>query len=141
MDIYVLGGLHGSIFLFVAAAIIYVDHQGYLYFRGKKELLSKQFITWSHRLIWIGLLLMVSTGAILASSAIEYYIQQLEFQLKMAFVLVLVINAFAIGSLSKLAATVPFAQLSRRQQHTLMLSGALSFMGWVGAASIGFFIL
>lgn len=141
MDLYVLGAFHGIIFVFLALVILYADHQGYLYVRGKKELLTERFVQWSHRLVWLGLALMIGTGAILLAPTWEYHLQQPAFYIKMGFVLVLLMNAFAIGSYSKLAYTKPFAVLSKEQQKTLLVAGALSLTGWVGSAIIGMFLL
>jgi hypothetical protein len=59
----------------------------------------------------------------------------------MGFVLVLVVNAFAIGKLSAVAGTTSFASLSAEEKRTLLLSGFLSGASWIGAATIGFFFL
>lgn len=138
---YALGAFHGLMFLLTAAVIIYSDHQGFLYFRGKKQTLSPTFVTWSHRLVWIGLGLIITTGLALAIPAWEYYLTELPFYIKMGFVGVLLMNAVAIGKLSHKAETTPFALLSSEEKTTLLVSGALSFCGWVCAAGIGFFIL
>ena len=124
-----------------ALVIIYSDHQGFLYFRGKKQTLSKVFLHWSHILVWAGLLLMITTGVLLTIPAWTYRLQEPTFYIKMGFVLTLVVNAFAIGKLSKVAGEKPFAQLTTSEQRVLLLSGALSAMGWIGAAVIGKFFL
>lgn len=141
MNLHALGELHGAIFTILALIIIYTDHQGYLYFRGKKKLLSEGFVRWSHRLVWIGLVLMIATGLILTLPSWEYRLQDPTFYVKMGFVLVLIMNSFAIGALSKRATTTPFAELHIEDRRTLMVSGALSFIGWVGAACIGLLLL
>lgn len=142
MDIfYALGAFHGLLFIATAAVIIYSDHQGFEYFRGKKQTLSAQFVTWSHRLVWLGLALIILTGLALALPAWEYYLTDLAFYMKMSFVAVLIMNGLAIGKLSHKAETTPFAELSPDEKKTLMVSGALSFIGWVSAAAIGFFVL
>lgn len=138
---YIVGSLHGLIFLVVAVAVLYSDHQGYLYFKGKKETLAPALLKVLHRLVWVGLVFMILTGAILASTALEYYLTQWVFYLKMSFVLVLAINALAIGKLSMLAGTTPFKELGRKQQRQLVTSGAISFVSWIMAAVIGFFFL
>lgn len=142
MDLFfALGAFHGTIFLATAAVIIYSDHHGLLYFLGKKQTLSANFVKWSHKLVWTGLLLMITTGLALMLPAWEYYLTEIAFYAKMGFVAVLVMNAIAIGTLSKKASLTPFASLSSSEKKTLLVSGALSFTGWIAAASIGFFIL
>ncbi len=142
MDLfYALGAFHGLLFFITILVIAYSDHQGYLYFRGKKRTLSMTFVEWSHRLVWIGLLLIIVTGAALALPAYEYYLTVPAFYVKIGFVGVLVMNAFAIGALAKKASITPFSELSAEERKTLFISGALSFCCWIGAATIGFFIL
>lgn len=141
MDLYALGGLHGISFMIVAAVIVYSDHQAYLYFRGKKATLRESFVVWSHRLVWAGLLAMITTGIALTIPGWEYRLSNPVFYVKMGFVLVLIMNACAIGIIAKKATTTPFAELSDTDRRTLMVSGALSAIGWIGAALIGYFVL
>lgn len=138
---FALGAFHGLLFLVTAIIIIYSDHQGYLYFRGKKQTLSPRFVKWSHRLVWTGLLLIITTGLALMLPAWDYYLTQPPFYIKMSFVGVLILNGIAIGQLSKKAERTPFSALTNSEQKTLLVSGGLSFMSWVGAASIGIFVL
>lgn len=138
---FLLGGLHGAVFTILAIFILYSDHQGYLYFRGKKETLSPTFLKWSHRIVWVGLVLMIITGAALLIPTWQFRLQEPVFYLKMGFVLVLLMNAFSIGKFSELSTLRPYRELTTDEQRTLMVSGALSVMGWVGAATIGLFFL
>lgn len=128
--------------LFITAVVIACsDHQGYLYLRGKKATLSKRFVTWSHRLVWVGLLTMITSGVLMVLPAWEHYLQEPKFLIKMCFVLMLVVNAFAIGELAKKAEQTPFVALSLQEKRMLLVSGVLSISGWIGAAIIGMFFL
>lgn len=138
---FFLGGFHGSIFMVTAAIILYSDHKGFNYFKGKEKLLTEKFVKWSHLLVWIGLILMIATGVMLTIPAWEYRLSQPEFYIKMSFVLVLIMNAVAIGKLSKQASVKSFDELESEDKKTLLVSGALSAMGWIGAATIGAFFL
>lgn len=133
--------LHLITLALTAITILYSDHQGFLYFRGKKQVLSQSFLKWSHHLVWAGLLGMILTGVILTIPQWEYRLTEGAFYVKMAFVGVLLVNAFAIGSLSKIAGTTPFASLQKEQKRTLLLSGALSSMCWIGATVMGMFFI
>lgn len=133
--------LHLFTLAVTALAIVYADHQGFLYFRGKKKTLSREFVVWNHRLVWAGLLLMIFSGGMMAYPAWEYYITEPVFLLKMFFVATLVINAFAIGKLIEVATIRPFAELSKAEKIPLLFSGAFSGMCWIGAAAIGYFFL
>ena len=134
-------GIHLATLFITALVIVYSDHQGFLYLRGKKQTPSQPFLKWSHHLVWAGLILMITTGVLLTIPQWEYRLTQTEFYIKMAFVGVLVVNAFAIGALSKLAGTTPFASLQKEQKRTLLLSGALSSLCWIGATMMGMFFI
>lgn len=133
--------IHLAILAATALVILYSDHQGYLYFRGKKPVLRENFIRWSHRLVWIGLVGMVLTGVSMVIPQWEYFLADPVFYVKMGMVAVLAVNAIAIGTLSPVATTTPFAALPREQRNTLIFSGTLSALGWISAALIGFFFL
>jgi hypothetical protein len=133
--------LHLFTLALTALVVLYADHEGFSYFLGKKQLLSESFLKWSHRLVWLGLLSMIVTGVLLTIPAWEYRLQEPAFYVKMGFVGVLCVNAFAIGSLSRVAAVTPFVQLTKEEKQTLLLSGFLSSVSWVGAAAIGFTVL
>ena len=133
--------LHLATLALTALVILYSDHEGFLYMRQKKVTLSPVFVMWSHSLVWIGLLGMIITGIGLVLPAWEYYLGDPVFYVKMGFVLTLAVNGLFIGKLSHVATETPYALLDRDTKHTLMLSGALSATGWIGATIIGFFIL
>jgi uncharacterized membrane protein len=140
-SLYGLGELHGLLVTATALFILYTDHKGYQYFTGKVATLSERFVHRSHQLVWAGLLSIIATGALLFSESWQYRLSEPAFLIKMGFVAVLLMNAFAIGSLSRKASTTPFAQLDPNQKKTLLVSGGLSAMGWVGAIVIGLFFL
>lgn len=135
------GQFHVYILLLTVVVIIYSDHKGFQYFRGTVKTLSPQFLTWSHRFVWTGLISMIATGAALLIPSYDYHLYNAVFYVKMGFVLVLIINGIAIGTLSNMAATTPFAELSPEQKRTLLVSGGLSALGWAGSAFIGLFLL
>ena len=85
-----------------------------------------------HYAVGTGLLVSITTGALMASTAFSYLITQPAFVLKMAFVLLLCINAFVIHQHLVLATTYTYDSLTSREQKKLMLSGAASTVGWVG---------
>ena len=84
---------------------------------------------------------MIVTGVLLTIPTWEYRLTEFAFYVKMGFVLVLVMNAVAIGSLARLAHERPFASLAAEEQKTLLVSGGLSFCGWIGAVVVGVFFL
>lgn len=141
MYIELLTTLHLTILAFVALVVLYSDHQGFLYFTGKKQMLSARFIERSHALVWAGLAGMIISGILIALPRWMFLLQEPAFYIKLGLVGVLLVNAFAISELSVHATEVPFKELPKEKQRVLIVSGALSGMGWIGAAIIGFFFL
>lgn len=133
--------IHLTTLAFTAIVILYSDHKGFQYFRGTSPTLSLSFVRWSHRLVWTGLILMILSGFFLVLPVWEYYRSDPVFYVKMGMVLTLCVNAFFIGKLSPLTTEYTFEALPADLKKTLFVSGALSGVGWVGAAVIGYFFL
>jgi hypothetical protein len=138
---YALGSLHVPVLLATIVVILYSDYQAWLYFSGKKKTLSPKFTFWSHRLIWVGLGGMILSGMALIAPAWQFYASDPVFYIKMWFVLVLVINAVVIGRLMLVVNTHSCKELAPALKKTLLISGFLSGVSWVGAMSIGYFFL
>lgn len=136
-----IGELHLPILIATALVILYGDHQGFDYMRGKRKTLPPKSVSWSHRLVWFGLLLMILSGVTLVLPVWEYWLADPTFYVKMGFVVTLIINGLFIGKLSHIATERPFAELTPPEKQTLIVSGALSGIGWLGAATIGLFVL
>jgi hypothetical protein len=133
------GALHVGTLLATIVIVLYADHEGFLYFRSKKLLLSRKSILWSHRLIWTGLSFMFLSGVGLILPAWEYWLSNPVFYVKMGFVLTLVINGVFIRNLSHIAVETPYAHLSPHTRTVLLTSGAISGVCWSGAIIVGFF--
>lgn len=113
--------------------IFLADHQGLSWIRGKRETLDLKRVTLYHRLIWVGLVGMITTGGIMAWPLSSYLVTVPAFLLKMAFVVTLFINGLVIGHLVKVATERSFASLSWRERLPLLVSGAVSTTAWIGA--------
>ncbi len=118
---------------FSVAVMLFADKQAISWMTGRQSLLDAKTLHYTHVAMWIGLGGMIVTGVILASSYIEALLQQPYFIYKMAFVAVLFINGLVIGYLSPIASAKTFASLSVREKIPLLLSGAASLGGWIGA--------
>lgn len=81
---------------------------------------------------------MIVTGILLTVPGLNFYLADPMFQLKMCFVLALIINGFAIGRLMHVAADLPYKALERKQKITLLISGFVSATGWISSTAIGF---
>ncbi|MBU2213545.1 hypothetical protein KKC44_03510 [Patescibacteria group bacterium] len=134
--------IHLAFLAFSVVCILLSDHLGMLYFLGKKHTLPLQKLRLLHRLVWIGLLGMIVSGIVLILPDFDYYRSDPAFLIKMGFVLVLVVNGLFIGRLLHTSTLlVPFRELQQSKRLLLLLSGAASAAGWIGATLIGFFWL
>ncbi len=129
--------LHLLVLALTAVVIVFADHEGWQYVRGKKAVLSTARVQWLHRAVWVGLLGMIMTGIGLTTEEPEVF-EEPMFYVKMVMVLALIINGVAISFLSKVATTTPFASLTTKQRVPLFISGAVSVGCWIGAALLGF---
>jgi len=62
----------------------------------------------------------------------EFLLYELSFQIKLAFVLALVMNSFFIGQHMLLPGSRTFGELTVRERWPLFISGAVSTVAWVG---------
>ena len=133
--------IHLTIFLVTAVFILYSDHLAFQYLRGKLETVPTRRGRSLHYIVLAGLIGMILSGAYMAYPAWEYYIALPEFQLKMAFVGILVMNSFFISRFLLVARATPFRDVPKNEKLKFYASGVASAVGWVGAAVIGYFFL
>jgi len=125
--------VHLMILTITFFVILYADHLGFNWMRGKEEVLDQTVMKRLHRAVWLGLLGMISTGFLMAWPGREYYLSHTPFIIKICFVAVLVGNALVIGKISDVAYRQRFASLSQKQKIGLLISGGVSTACWVGA--------
>ncbi len=126
----------GSIII-TLLVVLYADEQGLQYVRGKISTLSQKRVMVLHTLVAIGLASIILTGARMVLEDPEFYFSQPVYWAKMSFVSVLIINAFFIGHLSRIAVTTPFAELSAKARRPLFVSGGVSVCAWVATILLG----
>lgn len=85
----------------------------------------------------MGLTLMIVTGVLLFSDAWGELIFNPAFYVKMGMVIALIVNSVFIGKLMHIATIKPFTLLSPKERHSILASGAVSIMCWLGATMIG----
>jgi uncharacterized membrane protein len=129
--------LHVGSILLTLICVLYADEQGLEYLRGKQKTLSPVRVRMLHRIVATGLVLTIVTGALMVYQDPSYYFAQATYWVKMCFVLVLVVNAFVIGYLSRFAVVTPFLELTRRQQVALLASGSVSVVSWLATIALG----
>jgi len=126
--------------IFSGCVIVVADHDGFLWFRGKKETLNPSRLELLHQLTWIGLVLLIVTGFFLFYPARDFLLKNPAFIIKMIFVALLLGNGFVIGKLSHIAKTKSFASLQKGEKAKLLLSGVISATSWIGATIAAFFL-
>ena len=125
-------GIHIASMVWNIFFVVISDLAGLRWVLGFTERVNMQFLTITHRLIWLGLAVSIFTGAYLFSTASEYLFTVPAFYSKMFFVAALLINAVVIGKHLSLAATQSFAETSGKERTILFVSGAVSTLSWVG---------
>lgn len=123
--------IHIGIAIGLVVLVLYADKIGLSWMRGKVAVLEVGKVKALHRAISLGIVGSITTGALLFYPYKEYLITVPAFQVKMFFILVLIINGAFIGKVMFRATRQPFQNLSRKGKWALLLSGAVSFASWV----------
>ncbi len=131
--------LHLAFFILVVPAIIFADHMGFKYFTGRVQTLDARHIRWAHRAVMTGLLLLIISGVMIVAGNWAVWFEKPLFYAKLALVATVALNGFFIHSLMMKATVAPYAALTSEERRLLLVSGALSAIGWVGSAVIGYF--
>lgn len=133
--------LHLMVLAYSAWNIFHADHLGFKWMTGKVGMLKEDDIRKYHTRVWVGLIGMIVTGFIMFLPRQDYLLDRWQFLLKMSFVLALVANGFIIGNIQKIATRKHFKELTWKEKAPLLISGAVSTLGWIGAAIGGFFLI
>lgn len=131
--------LHLVSLIVTAPVILFADHMGFQYLTGRVQTLSKTKVLWAHRLVTIGLLLLIGTGIVITIPVWAIVLENPYFYAKLAFVTTLALNGYFIEKLMHKATTTPFAQLAPEEKRVLLVSGAVSGGSWVATVLIAFF--
>jgi hypothetical protein len=123
--------LHLIFLALAVVGIVLADRSGLHWMRGKKEVVDKKDLFTAHWVVTVGLLGLVYTGFFLFWPMRQYLLGQPYFLLKMLLVGMLLLNAMVIDWLMHVASVRSFASLSNAQKTPLLVSGAISGLGWV----------
>jgi len=102
-----------------------------------------EFLKESSRMVWIGVLLMVISGALLFFEFPDRYLASGKFLAKMTLVAILIINGaffhwYHLPRLKRyLDASLPTLPEFKRHVSTLLIGGAISSVSWLGALLLG----
>ncbi|MGC9602750.1 MAG: hypothetical protein ABSE76_03385 [Minisyncoccia bacterium] len=127
-------GIHLFALAIAVCGVVVADKVGFSWMRGKVQKLSPKTLHVLHEAISYALIALIASGLYLFWPEREYLLQQNLFLLKMFFVAALVINSIVIDRLMLVATKVPFTMISTKGKAVLFMSGAISFICWVGAA-------
>ena len=125
--------LHISTVIIALCLIVKADMLALSWIRGKSETLSFTKIYKLHTYTWYALCMLITTGILLFYPYNEYLLSHPPFLIKMGFVFTLIINGGFIGILMHTAIEKPFRTIRPKEKATLLLSGVLSTICWLGA--------
>lgn len=133
--------VHIAILVVAGMSLLVADKVGFAWMRGKTPTVNPKTAARLHLVSGLALSGMIITGLMLFWPMREFLLGNIRFWVKMAYVGALVLNSFVINHLMKTAVTTPFASLSRGRKTAFVVSGAVSFLGWIGAGLGGLFLL
>jgi NhaP-type Na+/H+ or K+/H+ antiporter len=125
--------IHLGSLAIAGCGVLVADKVGFAWMSGKTKKLAPRTLHILHEVVSYALVGLIASGLYLFWPMREYLLHQNLFLLKLGFVAALVINSIVIDRLMIVAAKVPFASVSTKGKIVLFLSGALSFICWVGA--------
>ena len=125
--------IHISAVFTTLILVVISDVHALLWVIGKIPILPRKRMELFHKAVWLGLVVIVSAGLLMFSTYSEYLLTLPAFKIKMLLVVLLIVNAVFIGGHLQKATTYTFASLSRKEQIILLISGAVSSTGWIGA--------
>lgn len=133
--------LHLLTLVFVAFNVLMADHMGFSWMSGKVQLLDENTVRKYHIRVSIGLGLMIATGLVMFWPMREYLLERVQFFVKMGFVTALVINSFVINHFSRIPITRTYESLSLKEKLSMIISGGISALCWLGAFVGAFYIV
>jgi hypothetical protein len=132
--------LHIGSLVFAVTGILLADHSAFNWISGRNPTLDRAKLLKYHYWVLSGLSLMIITGLTLFWPERDYLLQNPAFYVKMFFVVSIILNSFFIGKLMNTAVVKTYAELGFRERLPLMVSGAVSAVGWLGAFVSAFFL-
>lgn len=123
--------IHIASMIITIAIVLVADTMGLLWWRGKVAILPALAMKTLHWMVFVGLVVSITTGALMASTGLSYLFSQPAFVIKLGFVLTLLINSFVIHRHLSLATTQSYYDLPDKSKRTLILSGAISTTSWI----------
>lgn len=133
--------IHLLALAFCFVTILRSDLLGSKWIMGKVDTLDENKVKSLHKQAWIGLLLMIASGAALFSQNVDTLLNSAPFYVKMFSVLALIVNAFVIGRLIKISTQKKFKDTTKSEKAKLFISGFVSVFFWIFTAVAALYIL
>ena len=122
--------IHIGAFIVTITAVVIADLHALLWVLGKISMLQRKRLTILHDVVGVGLVVSITSGFILFLPLREYLVTVEAFWVKLAFVLVLIINSFVIARHLHIPTSRTFVSLTKRERRPLLISGAASAVSW-----------
>jgi hypothetical protein len=131
--------LHLTFLALAVVGIIIADRAAFSWMRGKTEVVGKKSLFTAHWIVTTGLLGLVYTGLFLFWPMREFLLTQPLFLFKLAIIATMLVNGMVIDWLMHVAAVRSYASLTSNQKAPLLISGAVSGLGWLGIVTAAWF--
>lgn len=125
--------IHVAALLVTLYFIFHADKMAFSWMRGERQTLDMKEVRKHHWIISIGLAVLIITGGLMFLGHTNRLLSNPAFIAKMVFVAFLVINSVVIHFLMDIAETRTYKSLSNKEKFPLLISGAVSTIGWLGA--------
>lgn len=113
--------------------VVVADLHGLAWILGKLKTLPEKRMAVLHGIVWVGLITTIVAGFLMFTTYSEYLLSLPAFRIKMLLVGMLVLNALFIGKHLRIATETSFAGIPAKEKVILLVSGAVSTVGWIGA--------
>jgi uncharacterized membrane protein len=125
--------IHVAALLVTLYFIFRADTLAFSWMRGERQTLDLKDVRKLHWIVSIGLAVLIVTGGLMFLGRSTRLLNNPAFIAKMVFVVFLVINSVVIHFLMNIAETRTYKSLSNKEKYPLLISGAVSTIGWLGA--------
>jgi hypothetical protein len=123
--------IHIGSFVITITAVVIADLYALLWVIGKLSTLRSWCVTGLHYVVGTGLLVSITSGFVMFLPLREYLVTVEAFWVKVAFVIVLIINSFVIGQHMHIPTSQTFSSLTKKDRRPLIVSGAVSAISWI----------
>jgi len=112
---------------------------------GKIFKTEMRFLKLGSSIVWIGLIILIVSGALLFSEDTERYLNSSKFLAKMTIVGIIIINGFVFHRYHipflnrRIDASLRSSKIFLKRLPLLMVSGVISMVSWLSALTLGVF--